>query len=157
MELNRQVTRRLHEDHVATLALWNRFEQAMAASARAWPAAAEELEIASLLRSCAAALAGELWRHFDFEESELFPRLVENGDGDIAELLAEEHAVIRSAAQGFTAALEARDWQQLRTAGLELSERLMAHAQKEEMSLLPAVEDLLDEETDTRLALDYAG
>jgi hemerythrin-like domain-containing protein len=142
---------------MATLAQWNRFEQAMAASTRAWPAAAEDPEIASLIRNCAAALTGELWRHFDFEESELFPRLVEDGDGDIAELLAEEHAVIRAAAQGFAAALEARDWQQLRTAGLELAERLIAHAQKEEMSLLPAIEDLLDEETDSRLALDYAG
>jgi DUF438 domain-containing protein len=157
MEFDRQVSRRLHEEHMATLALWSRFEQTMAAGARAWPAAAESPEIASLIRNCAAALSGELWPHFDFEESQLFPRLIENGEGDIAELLAEEHAMIRAAAQGFTAALEAGDWQQLRTAGLELSERLMAHAQKEEMSLLPAIDDLLDEETDARLALDYAG
>ena len=157
MELNRQVSRRLHEEHMATLALWNRFEQAMATSARTWPAAAEDPEIATLIRGCAAALAGELWHHFDFEEAELFPRLIENGEGDMAELLAEEHVAIRAAAQGFGVALEARDWRQLRISGLELSERLMAHAQKEEMSLLPAVEDLLDEETDARLALDYAG
>ena len=50
MELNRQVSRRLHEEHMATLALWNRFEQAMATSARTWPAAAEDPEIATLIR-----------------------------------------------------------------------------------------------------------
>jgi hemerythrin-like domain-containing protein len=72
-------------------------------------------------------------------------------------LLGEEHVVIRSAAQAFGAALEQQDWQRLRAAGLELAERLNAHVQKEEMSLLPAVEDLLDDETDARLALEYAG
>jgi hypothetical protein len=44
----------------------------------------------------------------------------------------------------------------LRATGLELSERLVAHVQKEEMSLLPAIEDLLDEESDAQLALAYA-
>jgi hemerythrin-like domain-containing protein len=149
MNFNRQTCRRLHEDHEATLALWNRFEQTAAARTGS--------ELADLARSCAAALAHEISRHFAFEEEELFPRLAEAGEGDIAELLTEEHVVIRSAAQSFSAALEKQDWQQLRTAGLELSERLNAHVQKEEMSLLPAVEDLLDDETDARLALAYAG
>lgn len=149
MNFNRQTCRRLHEDHEATLALWNRFEQA--ATAGTWPPGED------LPRHCATALAGEIAQHFEFEENELFPRLIEAGEGDIAELLAEEHVAIRAAAQAFTAAFEKRDWQQLRSAGLELSERLAAHVQKEEMSLLPAVEDLLDDETDARLALAYAG
>jgi len=156
MESNRQVNRRLHEEHMATLALWNQFEQTMLARANAWPPAAEDAEIARLLRSCAAALAEELWHHFEFEETELFPRMAESGDGDIAELLTEEHATIRAAAQAFSAALETQEWQQLRTAGLELAERLVAHVHKEEMSLLPVIEDLLDEETDAQLALSYA-
>ena len=149
MNFNRQTCRRLHEDHEATLALWNRFEQV--ANARSGP------ELVELARSCATALAHEISRHFAFEEEELFPRLSEAGEGDIAELLSEEHGVIRSAAQAFGAALEKQDWQKLRAAGLELSERLNAHVQKEEMSLLPAVEDLLDDETDARLVLAYAG
>jgi hemerythrin-like domain-containing protein len=156
MDIKRQVNRRLHEEHMATLALWNRFEQAMAARARAWPPANQDPEIEALLKSCAAALSEELWHHFDFEESELFPRLAESGEGDIGELLVEEHVAIRAAARGFSDALETKDWQRLRAAGLELAERLVAHVQKEEMSLLPAIEDLLDEETDARLALAYA-
>jgi hemerythrin-like domain-containing protein len=149
MNFNRQTCRRLHEDHEATLALWNRFEQA--AVAPGWPPGED------LARNCASALAGEIAQHFEFEENELFPRLAEAGEGDIAELLAEEHVAIRAAAQAFAAAFEKRDWQQLRAAGLELAERLTAHVQKEEMSLLPAVEDLLDDETDARLVLAYAG
>jgi hypothetical protein len=39
--------------------------------------------------------------------------------------------------------------------GLELAERLVGHVQKEEMSLLPALEDLLDEEADAELAGRY--
>ena len=149
MDFNRQISRRLHEEHEATLALWNRFEQA--AGARTWPPEVE------LVGRCAAALAQEVSHLFAFEETELFPRLADAGEGDIAELLAEEHAAIRAAAQAFSAALEAEDWRQLKTSGLELSERLVGHVQKEEMSLLPAIEDLLDEETDAQLALAYAG
>ena len=40
--------------------------------------------------------------------------------------------------------------------GRELAERLVSHVQKEEMSLLPSLEDLLDEETDQALAGSYA-
>lgn len=36
--------------------------------------------------------------HFDFEERELFPRMVDAGEGDIAALLGEEHDAIREAA-----------------------------------------------------------
>ena len=60
MNINRQVSRRLHEDHEATLALWNRFEQV--ASAR------HRVRDGELARSCATALAHEIWRHFAFEE-----------------------------------------------------------------------------------------
>ena len=109
MSFNRQTCRRLHEDHEATLALWNRFEQTAGARAGS--------ELADLARSCAVALAHEISRHFAFEEEELFPRLAEAGEGDIAELLTEEHVVIRSAAQAFSAALEKQDWQRLRPAG----------------------------------------
>ena len=117
MDFNRQISRRLHEEHEATLALWNRFEQA--AGARSWTPEVD------LIRHCAAALAEEISHHFAFEETELFPRLAEAGEGDIAELLTEEHAAIRAAAQAFSAALEAEDWRQLKTSGLELSERLV--------------------------------
>jgi iron-sulfur cluster repair protein YtfE (RIC family) len=141
------VTRRLHEEHVATLALWGRVEQAFAAG----------VHDAALMREAAAALAGEIARHFEFEEVQLFPRLVAGSEGDLAGLLAEEHVTIRAAAQRFIA-LAARDPLPagLKPLALELAERLASHVQKEEMALLPALEDLLDEDADRELALAYA-
>ena len=156
MDYNRHISRRLHEEHEATLALWARLEQALAS--RGWqPPTEEDLR---LLRDCAAQLADEVTRHFAFEEQNLFPLLASSGEGDIAELLAEEHATIRAAAQRFGelaqpgADLQAH-WTGLRALGLELAERLASHVQKEEMSLLPSLEDLLDEETDQALAGSY--
>ncbi len=156
MHFNRQIARRLHEEHLATLELWNRVEQTIGT---------RDAALEALLGRCAAALADEVARHFEFEESELFPRLAEAGEGDIAELLAEEHDVIRGAATQFgelcralrAGSLDAQGWQQLRITALELTERLVSHVQKEEMSLLPALDDLLDEATDAELALAYAG
>ena len=138
----RQVSRRLHEEHQATLALWARVEASLAAGK------ADAL----LMRSAAASLAEEIERHFAFEENELFPRLAGAGEGDIAELLAEEHATIRAAGRRFLAAAKENPLDpNLRSLGLELAERLVSHVQKEEMSLLPALEDLIDAETDEAL------
>lgn len=145
--LIRQVSRRLHEEHQATLALWSRVEATLAAGRHD----------AALMRSAAASLAEEIERHFGFEEKELFPRLAAAGEGDIAELLAEEHVAIRAAATRFIALVKHDPGQEgLRALGLELAERLVSHVQKEEMSMLPALEDLLDEGTDDELALAYA-
>jgi DUF438 domain-containing protein len=147
MEFNRRISRRLHEEHDATLALWGRVEASLAAG-RHDPA---------LLRSAAAALAQELDRHFRFEEEALFPRLAAAGEGDIGELLREEHETIRAAGRRFIElAKSATDEREMRVLGLELAERLVGHVQKEEMALLPALEDFIDEETDHELDSAYA-
>lgn len=142
----RQVSRRLHEEHQATLALWSRVEASLAAG-RADGA---------LMRSAAAQLAEEIERHFSFEEEALFPRLAAAGEGDIAELLQHEHATIREAATRFIELAKGDPSQELRVLGLELAERLVSHVQKEEMSMLPALDDLLDEGSDHELTLAYA-
>ena len=142
----RQVSRRLHEEHQVTLALWARLEAALASGKTD----------TVLMRSAAASLADEIERHFAFEESELFPRLAAAGEGDIAALLEEEHATIRAAATRFIAGVKANALDAgLRPLGLELAERLVSHVQKEEMSLLPALDLLLDEETDHALSAAY--
>jgi hemerythrin-like domain-containing protein len=162
VDFDRQINRRLHQEHDATLQMCARLERTL--GARPWPPEADGGELARVLGSSAAALAGEVARHFEFEETELFPRLAETGEGDLAELLAEEHAVIRAVAGRFaelqeavkTRSIDAQGWQQLRVVGLELAERLASHAQKEELSLLPSVESLLDEESDRALLAAYA-
>lgn len=147
MEFNRHISRRLHEEHVATLALWGRLESALAAGRHD----------AALLKSAAASLERELDRHFRFEEAELFPRLAQAGEGDIGELLREEHETIRTAGLRFIALVRGNgNEKEIRTLGLELAERLVNHVQKEEMALLPALDDFIDEETDHELDSAYA-
>ncbi len=161
MDFSRQINRRLHEEHDATLQLCVRLEQAL--GARPWPPDPANTGVALVLRSSVAALADEVARHFAFEETELFPRLAEAGEGDLAELLAEEHAVIRGIARRLSElhdavraqTIDAHGWQQLRMHGLDLAQRLASHAQMEEMSLLPSVENLLDEDSDRELFTAY--
>ena len=141
--LTRQVSRRLHEEHQATLALWTRLESALAAGKAD----------AALIRAAAGSLAEEIARHFEFEERELFPRLEAAGEGDIAALLREEHATIRETASRFAVLPKEVLTKEIQRLGLELAERLVSHVQKEEMSMLPALEDLLDDETDAALAM----
>ena len=147
MEYNRHISRRLHEEHDATLALWGRVEASLAAGRHD----------ALLLKGAAAALAQELDHHFRFEERELFPRLAAADEGDIGELLQEEHEVIREAGRRFIDLVkDDPSRNEVKILGLELAERLVAHVQKEEMSLLPALEDLLDEAADGELSVAYA-
>lgn len=164
MHLSRRLTRALHEDHRATLALLERVEALLAGSSASAPPDATATQNARLLGDVAATVEVEIRNHFAFEEGELFPRLAATGDGDIGELLAEEHAAIlpvgvrvaelaRAArSSGFAPA----DWREFRRLGGELVERLVTHVQKEEMGLLPVVEELLDDEADARLSDAYA-
>ena len=146
--LGRQVNRRLHEEHVAVIALCARLEASLAAGK----------PDTALLKTALAAIEDEVERHFVFEEAELFPRMKEAGEGDLVELLLEEHVAVRDAARRFAAAArQDPPGAELRPAGLEFAERLASHAQKEEVSMLPALEDLLDRETDSELIVGYVG
>jgi hemerythrin-like domain-containing protein len=164
MDYLRQTSRRLHQEHLATLGAWGRLEQLIAARGADWPPAAAYQPLERALRECSAGLAEEVSRHFEFEEQELFPRLADAGEADIVQLLAEEHETIRAAAADFATlvaaqragSIDAPGWQRLRTLALEVAERLTVHVQKEEMALLPMLEDLLDEETDRELIGAYA-
>lgn len=155
METNRQVSRLLDDEHRTLLELLGRLENAIVRH--------ERQALPALARALLPQLEREFGRHFDFEEHELFPLLAEAGDGAIAALLTEEHESIRAvaaellplaraAAEGGPEAPEL-----FRRLGLELVERQAAHIQKETMALLPLLDDLLDEETDRRLAFEHAG
>ena len=164
MDFQRQTNRRLYEEHVATLDLLNRIERAVTGRTGGYPPAAGDSSWASFARGAVGAIELEVARHFEFEERDLFPLLEAAGDGDLAALLVEEHASIRAVAQPLTALLrksleggmQPADWQTLKTQGLALSELLGSHAQKEDGSLLQALENLLDEDTDRELFAAYA-
>jgi hemerythrin-like domain-containing protein len=119
----------------------------------------------ALLRDLRSGLEFEVAPHFDFEERSLFPLLADAGDGDLVELLNEDHKVIREVTapllellgKGQTHELDASDWHSLKRLGLELCERLTDHALKEEQAMLPALESLLSEDEDRELFAAYAG
>jgi hemerythrin-like domain-containing protein len=120
--------------------------------------------VAQLLGHLATGVEADVRRHFDFEETRLFAYLDAVGDQAIGEHLTDEHGMMRplgtrlaevardAASRGFD---EAR-WAEFRRLGQEFCERVIAHVQKEEMALLPALDDLLDEDADRELVLAYA-
>jgi hemerythrin-like domain-containing protein len=162
MDMQRQTCRRLHEEHEAVFELLRRLQRALAQSQSApdFPDPAWS----ALLRDLRSGLEFEVAPHFDFEERSLFPILAEAGEGDLVDLLNEDHKVIREvtapllelAGRGLTSELDASGWQSLKRLGLELCERLTDHALKEEQAMLPALESLLSEEADRELFAAYA-
>ena len=164
MDFLRQTNRRLYEEHVATLQLLARVERVFSGRAGAYPPAADDAAWPPFVRALLAAIDVEIARHFEFEERDLFPRLEEAGDGDLAALFGEEHATIRAVAEPLAGLLRRaladglapQQWQTLKVQALEFCERLGSHAQKEDGALLPVLENLLDEDTDRELFGAYA-
>ena len=162
MNFSSQTSHTLHEEHRANLDLLGRTEQALARAPRG--EGARDPDLIKLIGALARSLEQDIDRHFGFEERELFPRMSEAGDGEIAMLLTEEHEAIRAVAEELlplalaaaSGTLDAAGWDALKRGALEMVERQVAHIQKEEMALLPLLDDLLDEETDRQLAFNYA-
>ena len=162
MQLQRYISRRLHEEHMNVLGLLDRFEQILTGRNGTWPPLPDDPAWRAFSAKLAEALANEVASHFTLEEDALFGRLIEAGNGDLVDLLLEEHATIRAvvaellplcALSTRSETVEPGTWRGIKTYGLELTERLSAHINKEELSLVPAVEELLDEETDRELAM----
>jgi hemerythrin-like domain-containing protein len=163
MKFRNRVCQTLHDEHFASIALMERLEQALARHRNSPPDATDQI-VAQLMADLAIAIEGELARHFQFEEDELFSYLGAAGDEAIGAHLSDEHAVIRPLgsalvkligairAQGFDAAR----WEEFRRLGQELSERLVAHAQKEEVALLPLLDEMMDPEREAQLYEKYA-
>lgn len=162
MEFHARICRRLHEEHAAVFELCRRIDAAFARQTD--PPATDDATWIALLRKIGQAMEQEVWRHFEFEERALWPLLRDAGDGDLAVLLDEEHEVIRDVAEtlasgiatGLAGKLDRAAWQRLKTAALEFSERLVSHAQKEDLSLLPALDNLLTPEQDSEMFGAYA-
>jgi hemerythrin-like domain-containing protein len=161
MDLARHTSRRLYEEHVAVIGLLERFGQALARLSGPPPANDPVWNL--LLPQLAAAIEHEISGHFELEETQLFPRLRAGGSGDLADLLEEEHGRIREVSRPLldllklarVDGLDAPSWHTLRRLGLELVERLGSHAQMEQESLVPAVDELLDETTDMEIWTNY--
>ena len=155
------IARTLHDEHLATLTLLARLETLLGRHAPTAAPEATSPAVAALLRDLGRAVAQEIGPHFAFEETELFPRLVEAGAGEMVALLVAEHVELLALAEELAALAEpartggfAPDaWARFHAAGAALTGALAAHVDKEEMGLLPAIDDLLDAETDSALAM----
>ena len=159
-----RVCQALHDEHRATIGLAERIAGLLDRHRRGRPDS-HDAATRRLLDEIPAAMGAGIARHFDFEEAELFAHLAAVGDVAIGAHLTDEHQVMRplglelanlarsAAADGFDEAA----WQSFRHVGTELCSRMLEHVQKEEMVLLPLLEENLDSETDTRLYDAYAG
>ncbi len=158
MPSSSQVGRTLDEEHRNNLALLDKVEHALA---RANPG---DAGFSALMAQFARAMEHDIVRHFRFEEESLFPLMRDAGDGEMADLMVEEHAVIREIAGDLLPLARAAaagpiadaQWAALKQHALEMIERQVAHIQKETMALLPMLDDMLDEESDRTLAFNYA-
>lgn len=163
MSFTRRTAQLLHEDHQATIGVIEGLDQLLAKARKKAPDINDPL-VQKVLKNTAGTIDEEVSVHFAFEENELFTRLEEVGDLAIGEHLRGEHramlplgqAVAKMAAEGLTNGFTAGDWDEFRTTAAELVERMFVHIQKEEMALLPALDELLDDETDMELATAYS-
>ena len=109
MNYQRQVSRTLDGEHRVNLELLGRVEQAFARAPRSGNAGnAELIQLAGVL---ARHIEQDVGRHFDFEESELFPRMSDAGDGEQSptelEAFALEHDLDDADVEQLTRELEA--------------------------------------------------
>ncbi|KUJ85445.1 hypothetical protein AVO45_00120 [Ruegeria marisrubri] len=164
MTFSRRTAQLLHEDHQQTIAVIEALDQLIAKHRKKAPDTSDAW-VRTTLTQAIGALEEEVNLHFAFEETELFTRLEDMGDVGIGEHLREEHRALTPL--GTKVAEMSRDtlengftdesWTEFRNVAGELIERMYAHIQKEEMALVPALEDLLDPETDMELSAAYAG
>ena len=154
----------LHADHGATVELAERIGALIERHRRSVPDTASD-STARLLGDIPPAFDASLAHHFAFEEAELFSHLAAVGDSAIGAHLTDEHqamlplgrelaALARSAS---AAGFDATRWESFRKVGGELCQRLLEHVQKEEMVLLPLLEESLDPAADARLFNVFAG
>lgn len=163
MSYTNRISQTLHDEHGATVALMERLEQMLARGRRGGPPDNADGNVARLLSDLSAGMEAEIERHFAFEEDHIFTYLEAIGDTGIGEHLTSEHAAIRpvgtrvaeiaraAAANGFAPA----EWEEFTRLARDLSDRMLAHVQKEEMALLPVIEENMDPETEERLYQEY--
>lgn len=162
MTFANRISQTLHEEHRATIALMERLEQLIARQRRGLPDR-HDATITRLLSDLSTGVEAEVRRHFDFEEQRLFPYLEAAGDGAIGAHLTSEHEAMRPlglrlaglSREASVAGFDEAKWDEFRHIGQELCERMLAHVQKEEMALLPLLDETMDPDAEARLYQDY--
>ena len=155
-----RISEKLHEEHLATLALLERIAHFIA---KKDPPETADIGARRLLIDLAAAFESEVWNHFDFEEKYLFGYFDASGDTEMAQHLMTEHEQIRdvgertitmaraAASSGFSSS----DWNQFRILAGQLAEQLTSHVHKEEGVLVPLLQDAMESESEEQLYMIY--
>ncbi len=90
MSFTNRVSQVLHDEHGATVALMERFEQMLAGHRRDNIPSTQDRAVAQILSELAVSIPGEVERHFAFEEAQLFPYLAEAGDAAVGAHLTDD-------------------------------------------------------------------
>ncbi len=160
----RQITRTLHDEHLVTINVLERLEGIFQKYGPKKTPVGDNPEITSLLGDVINLVECDVKNHFTFEEEKLFPLLGAAGDSPISQILTGEHNVITPlggilselAKTARTEGFQDASWTQFRQSGVELIERMISHIQKEEMALLPMLEDIVEEDEDGQLMMEYS-
>jgi iron-sulfur cluster repair protein YtfE (RIC family) len=163
MNLNYRVTRSLHQEHETTLILIGKLATLLNRTKASETPSVSEPALFDVLSGLRIALDAELEAHFAFEEKELFPLLEAEGESELGDLLIEEHKEIFPVRQqmkalvgdALTNGFQGETWPNFHRLGLEFVQRLTGHVDKEEMGLIPALEDILSDEDDQKIADSY--
>lgn len=161
--LTHAILRSLHDEHLKTLGLLDRFEGLLRRQGADRAPEAGDAEAMGLLAEVVANMVNEVDTHFAFEEGELFPRFSRMAEPGIPAMLKAEHEAMRGLAgrlgdlwrQAAEAGFAAADWAEFHRLGRELVEREVFHIQKEEMGFLPAMDQILDADEAVDLAARY--
>jgi hemerythrin-like domain-containing protein len=162
MSFTNRISQALHEEHRATVALMERLELLLARNRREPPDIAA-VGVAKLLGDLATGIEADVRRHFDFEESRLFTYLDAVGDQAIGAHLTDEHSTIRAlgtrlvevAREATARGFDEESWAEFGRLGHEFCERVIPHVQKEEMALLPLLEETMDADAEMQLYEEY--
>lgn len=145
----------LHEEHRTTLSALNDLEMMVARPAPP----PNDPTLHHRLEALAAVLDADVGRHFDFEETNLFPILRAAGAGFMVDMLLTEHGAIRplavsvrdAARDALANGFSSQSWATFKSAGAQLAELETFHIQKEEMGLIGALGNVIDAHRDQAL------
>ncbi len=160
MMYSNRVSQKLHDEHMATLALLERLGRFVAGKEAPKTV---DIDTRTFLIDLAAAFDSEIWHHFAFEEKYLFEYLIKSGDTDLAQHLTTEHEQIRdiggrTIAMARAAAISpfsTAAWREFGLLAQQLMDQLSAHVQKEEGVLVPLLQDSMESDTEEQLYLAY--
>jgi len=163
MNFTNRINRQLHDEHMAVVALLARLEQLLAQHRRDDPPKINDGKTTPLLSDFSTAVETEIQHHFAFEESHLFTYLEAIGEGGLGAHLTEEHRVIlpigmklaKLARAAATQSFDQASWSEFRPLAQEFCRLLLSHVQKEEMGLLPLLEENIDADADARFFQEY--